>query len=100
MDRGFHREKQIPQDVRNKVLQRSKGCCEDCGLKTSTLELHHLTYQRNVRCKGDMGASIFGYEETNDLVALCRECHYNRHKLPCGDFEKDIDEVNSQRMVD
>lgn len=94
---NYYNRREIPAYVRMKVLFRAKGHCEDCGKKNSYLELHHLTYDRPVQCKRDIGEPIFGYETENELEALCRTCHYQRHILPNGVFEADIDEVNSWR---
>lgn len=84
--------KPIPYEVRRKVLIRSKGCCEECS-HPAKLELHHLTYIRDFY---DGPEDIFGYETEDDLVALCRDCHYQRHLDPCGDFVGDIDELTAE----
>lgn len=43
----------VPYDVRQAVLARASGHCEDCGSTLKRLELHHLTYRRD-------GYAIFG----------------------------------------
>jgi 5-methylcytosine-specific restriction endonuclease McrA len=55
------------QQMRQKILVRSRGFCEDCGARTS-LDVHHKTYKRR------------GRERPEDLVALCRNCHHERHR--------------------
>jgi 5-methylcytosine-specific restriction endonuclease McrA len=88
----FYVRKPIPSDVKQKVLLRCMNCCEDCGTKTR-LEMHHLTYIRNFY---DYPDDVFGYETEDDLAALCRDCHFQRHFNPRGDFVGDIDELNAE----
>ena len=80
----------IPASVRNVVLRRAAGHCEQCNTECRTLELHHLTYDG--RRYPD---PIFGDETPDDLMALCRQCHLRKHLLPSGAFEADIDEVRA-----
>lgn len=65
---------------------RKRGCCEDCGARVP-LELHHLRYVT------DDGESIYGRETDDDLAALCRHCHHNRHIDPAGVFYRDPEEM-------
>lgn len=51
---------------RQPALERAAGLCEDCGARTD-LDVHHRTYARK------------GQERAEDLVALCRRCHKERH---------------------
>ena len=51
---------------RQVALDRAGGFCEDCGARGS-FEVHHLTYKRK------------GNERPEDLVAVCRRCHQERH---------------------
>jgi 5-methylcytosine-specific restriction endonuclease McrA len=51
---------------RQVALDRAAGFCEDCGARES-FEVHHLTYKRK------------GNERPEDLVAVCRQCHKERH---------------------
>lgn len=51
---------------RQVALDRAGGFCEDCGAPES-FEVHHLTYKRK------------GNERPEDLVAVCRQCHKERH---------------------
>ena len=52
---------------RQVALDRAGGFCEDCGARTS-LDVHHRTYKRK------------GNERPEDLVAVCRRCHGERHR--------------------
>jgi len=51
---------------RQVALDRAGGFCEDCGVRSS-LEVHHRTYERR------------GAERPKDLVAICGQCHDERH---------------------
>lgn len=51
---------------RQKVLERDKGKCQDCG--DVGTQIHHKTYQRIFR------------EDIDDLVTLCAKCHRKRHR--------------------
>jgi HNH endonuclease len=52
---------------RQVALDRAGGFCEDCGARES-FEVHHRTYKRK------------GNERPEDLVAVCRRCHKERHR--------------------
>jgi 5-methylcytosine-specific restriction endonuclease McrA len=54
------------QARRAAAIARSCGFCEDCGIRTN-LDVHHITYARK------------GAERPEDLRALCRNCHKERH---------------------
>jgi 5-methylcytosine-specific restriction endonuclease McrA len=54
--------------ARRQALHRAGHRCQDCGFPRA-LEVHHLTYVR------------LGCERPEDLLALCAECHGNRHGL-------------------
>ncbi len=56
-------------DKRSKVIQRSGGCCEDCGSEPRSLEVHHCYYMP--RCHP------WQYP-LDSLRALCRDCHEKR----------------------
>jgi len=60
---------------RKLVLKRANYTCEGCGLEKTSLDVHHLTYERK------------GCELLTDLVAYCKKCHSLAH----GDYEKQID---------
>ena len=52
------------------VLRRAGGKCEGCGSPgrwPDNLAIHHCTYAR------------WGFEEPQDLMALCRKCHTLKH---------------------
>jgi hypothetical protein len=51
---------------RSAAIRNSGGRCESCDA-AAPLEVHHLTYRR------------LGAELPEDLVALCRACHEERH---------------------
>jgi 5-methylcytosine-specific restriction endonuclease McrA len=81
----------VPEATRRAVLERARGCCEDCGDQLP-LELHHLRYYAETEYKG-VPDSIFGRETPCDLDALCRECHRQRHIDPNGDWWNDPEEM-------
>ena len=45
------------------------GQCLACGTAGERLDVHHVTYER------------LGREHLTDLVALCRGCHQNTHRV-------------------
>ena len=79
----------IPSTVRQVVLSRAGGRCEDCGKKVR-LELHHLRYETVIY---DEIEDICGHETPEDLRALCRECHLSNHIDPAGIFWRDPEEM-------
>lgn len=52
---------------RRHILHRAEARCEQCGSRSGSLQVHHLTYER------------LGYEHDDDLVALCASCHRDIH---------------------
>lgn len=52
---------------RRQAIERADGECEICG-STRELEVHHLNYEN------------LGYEEPEDLMALCHNCHMEVHE--------------------
>lgn len=88
----------IPAEVRRAVMVRCKGRCEECG--ESPVELHHLTYysqQPAHQYKFPKHAeAIFGFERPDDLLALCRDCHKDKHIGPAGDFIADPEECEAE----
>jgi 5-methylcytosine-specific restriction endonuclease McrA len=51
------------QNVRHRRFELASWTWERCGQEDLPLEAHHVTYVR------------FGFEEIEDLRALCRGCH-------------------------
>jgi 5-methylcytosine-specific restriction endonuclease McrA len=82
--------REIPPEVRSTVLGRADGVCEDCQ-EFRKLELHHLRYWTNDPWR----ESIRGRETPDDLAALCRECHHERHLDPSGQFWMDPEEADA-----
>lgn len=69
------------REKRDKIMLRDNYTCKECGGEAN--EVHHLTYDR--LCN----------ELDEDLVALCRACHKDKHKsmaLTLSDLEKLIEE--------
>lgn len=52
---------------RNQILERDNNECVLCGSKEK-LNIHHITYER------------LGYENNEDLITLCEDCHREMHK--------------------
>jgi 5-methylcytosine-specific restriction endonuclease McrA len=89
--------KPIPAAVRAAVLQRANHCCEECG--ACPVELHHLTYDYwpGGVVRPDKGPlPIFGLETPDDLIALCRDCHEDKHIGPDGQFYVDPEECEDE----
>lgn len=60
------------QKLRQQVLNRAGGRCENCGYqpwKPGTLQVHHRSYER------------VGCESLDDLIALCPKCHMKIHGI-------------------
>lgn len=49
--------------MRVDLIKLTNGCCERCQLKSTRLELHHITYER------------LGHERRSDVQLLCFDCH-------------------------
>jgi|GEM_PF-3502336 len=72
--------------MRLSILSRDCFKCQDCGLKDSSLHVHHLYY-----LKGNLPWEI----ENSALVSLCFKCHKNRHdqeKIP-------VYEINNNDLI-
>ena len=55
--------------LKNEVLERDGWRCQDCG-SARMLEVHH------VRAR-----SKLGHDTSDNLIALCVDCHGRRHRL-------------------
>jgi 5-methylcytosine-specific restriction endonuclease McrA len=86
--------KPIPDDVREAVLKRANGNCENCGRDNTPLEMHHLRYV--IRHSHKWEEEVFGKETPDDLQALCRNCHLGKHTVQ-GVFFADPEEAESER---
>jgi hypothetical protein len=64
-----HLDSEKWRQLRQKVLARSKGICEGCGVNRA-VQVHHLTYRR------------LGDEMLFDLAAVCLGCHAKIHGHP------------------
>jgi len=84
-------KRQIPNKTRRSVLIRANFRCEDCG-EQKKLDMHHLAYE--VLVSGEI-IDIFGRETPDDIAALCRDCHYARHRDRNGDYWRDPSEMES-----
>lgn len=58
--------KKTKERYRNSKRKQHCWCCND---KSKPVDLHHKNYKR------------LGRERLSDLVALCRECHYEVHEV-------------------
>jgi hypothetical protein len=63
------------QKKRLECLQRANWCCENCGDKQTTLNVHHKKYVK--------GRLAWEYE-LDELAVLCQPCHESEHQ------EKDL----------
>ena len=60
------------QNLRQQVLNRAGGRCENCGYqpwRPGQLQVHHRSYER------------IGHEDLNDLIVLCPRCHMRLHGI-------------------
>ena len=64
------------QKKRLEVMERDGFCCQRCGDKTKTLNVHHLKYSKRGN-PWDVDA--------RNLVTLCERCHESAH---CPDCQK------------
>jgi 5-methylcytosine-specific restriction endonuclease McrA len=74
----------VPLHTQQAVKTRAAGCCEVCGARCAIgqrLELHHTHYENE------------GYERPEDLLALCRRCHRQKHVDENGEFWPDPQEM-------
>lgn len=59
--------------TRKRIIEERGFECENCHLETRRLHLHHKNYEME-----------FGYENENDLILLCEDCHHKIHQdLEC-----------------
>lgn len=60
--------------VKSTIRRQRNYTCEVCGLSSTDLDVHHLTYYVN-------GHSILGNElnHTDKLKLVCRTCHKQIH---------------------
>jgi len=70
------------EEKRKLVLKRAKYSCEGCGSEKTSLDVHHLTYERK------------GCELLTDLVAYCRKCHSLAH----GNYDDSLDKSWSEYL--
>ena len=66
------------QKKRLEVLEREKYCCQSCGDKENTLNVHHSIYFK--------GADPWDDDYNPYLYCLCEACHKDWH-----DIKLDID---------
>lgn len=67
------------QNMRDYIYRRDKGLCQDClklGMITSAEEVHHI----KPITPNNITDSSITLNEFN-LIALCRECHRQRHSV-------------------
>lgn len=60
------------QRRRLEIMQRADFCCEECGSKTQTLNVHHKIYRA--------GAKPWEYVDV-ELACICEDCHAAEHKI-------------------
>ena len=63
------------QKKRLEILQRDDFRCQSCDDNTSTLHVHHLKYDNDLK--------PWEYEN-DDLITLCETCHEAYHYLSCN----------------
>lgn len=70
--KSFYNSKEW-QITRDYILKRDKFLCQDCGRAAS--EVHHIIHLTPDNI-GDVSVTM----GADNLVSLCRECHFARHK--------------------
>lgn len=65
------------EKVRNFVMMRDRFCCQKCGQPAQ--EVHHIIH---LSPENIMDPRITLNSE--NLVALCRDCHFRQHELDSG----------------
>lgn len=69
---------------RKEIIQRDNFTCCACGAFGKTLNVHHLSYDKN--------KEYWNYPNSN-FVTLCSDCHKKLHNLKQGDLKKTIEEL-------
>lgn len=82
--RSIHYRKMINsarwRDTRRRVMQRAGYTCEDCKLHdrvTLAVEVHHVRPVEWAHTDSQREQLMF---DMRNLVALCRDCHRERHR--------------------
>lgn len=68
----------LSRKIKVEILKRDNNSCIVCG-ESKDLEIHHIM--------AIMGSSIKELDDHDNLVTLCKECHYLAHK---GDYYKNL----------
>lgn len=71
---------------RKEIIQRDSFTCCSCGAFGKTLNVHHLSY--------DKDREYWDYANSN-FVTLCSDCHRKLHNLKNGNLRK-----NNRRIKD
>src|SRR3989344_7250414 len=77
--------KGINWHLRKKVLERDDFTCQKCKLENETgklLQIHHIT-----------PTYLKGKDEINNLITLCKDCHYY-----APDKEEEFEEYMKEEM--
>lgn len=69
---------------RKEIIQRDVFTCCACGAFGKTLNVHHLSY--------DKDRKYWDYPNSN-FVTLCSDCHRKLHNLKNGNLRKTIEEL-------
>lgn len=69
------------------ALERAHNQCALCS-SAEHLDVHHKSYARR------------GFEQSEDVVVLCRECHHRHHRvLTIADIRATVREPSSIRWL-
>lgn len=69
---------------RKEIIQRDGFTCCACGSLGKTLNVHHLSYEKN--------KEYWDYPNSN-FVTLCADCHKKLHNLKKGDLKMSIEQL-------
>ena len=82
--KSFYKSKEW-QQTRDYILRRDRFLCRDCGRAAS--EVHHIEHltPQNI---GNVNVTM----NPENLVSLCKDCHFERHKGEHGKGRKAFEE--------
>lgn len=60
----YQNTNRLDENIRKAVVLRDQNTCQDCGMKNTRLEVHHITPRR-----------LNGSDSIHNLISLCSACH-------------------------
>lgn len=86
--------------LRLPLIEQNNNVCQICGARHSSLDVHEvwsyaMPSQEEIWEAQDLGASAFGIQSLDGLMAICEECHKMFH-LGFANVNKELDAVLSR----